>query len=119
MSETTTETRQAPDIVVERGNPVIATVTFGWGNPDEVFFSYLVPDSERPYVDDGFGQDKTKIEWLNDGVYRYTIDTTDFESGAGTWHFWGKWNTPSKRRPYNKASIFGTYFVLPAPKQLL
>lgn len=113
----------APEISVDRGQPVIVTIQFGAGDPDNgIYFSYLQPQSERPHVDDGYGQLHSRIEHLGnpgDGIYRYTIDTTDFESGTGDWHFWGEWLTQTRQRPYTRAHRRGVYRVRPSPKQLL
>lgn len=80
-----------PEIVVQRGQPVIVVVTFGDGDPDEVDFTYSRPGSERPYADDGYGQALSKIERVGPGVYRYVISTRGFEAGIGEWCFSGGW----------------------------
>lgn len=109
----------APSIVVDRGQPVIVTVVFGAGDPDEVDFLFVRPADERPFADDGFGQKKSRIERLSVGVYRYTIETSAFRAGDGTWHFKGAWKDSTVARPYLEASIFGEYHVNFAPEQLL
>lgn len=106
----------APDIIVDRGNPVIVIVTFWDGDANEVYFSYTQPSSERPYVDDGFGQPRSLIERLSDGdpekpgIYRYVISTKGFAPGDGTWRFVAEWHTP---RPlgHDDAAITGKYRV--------
>jgi len=114
-----TDTKTAPDITVDRGQPVIVIVTFGDGDPDlEVDFAFTRPGSERPYVDDGYGQPKSKIERLGEGVYRYTFSTAGFMTGDAHWHFSGKWKHVTKQRPYDEASIFGQYHVNKAPEQI-
>lgn len=109
----------APDIAVDRGQPVIATVTFDDGDPDEISFIYMRPKDERPYADDGFGQPRSRIERLSEGTYRYTIDTTGFESGDGTWKCCAEWSVATRARPYVRAAIKGRYHVNSAPSQLL
>lgn len=109
---------KATHITVDRGQPVIVVCTFGEGDPDVVNFSFTQPKSERPHVDDGFGQAKSCIVKLEPGVYRYVIPTKGFQAGEGTWHFSGEWITPVPDG-YDESSIFGTYQVNPAPKQLL
>lgn len=113
-----TTIRKAPEIRVDRGQPVIVTVTFVDGDPDEVNFNYLRPDDERPYVDDGYGQAKSRITRVGEGVYRYVISTQGFAAGKGVWHFSAKWH---ERRDggHDAASIFGDYHVNAAPVQLV
>ncbi len=85
--------KTAPDIVVDRGQPVIVTVYFPF-DPDEVNFYYTKPGSDRPHTDDGFGQIDSKIERLGPGVYRYVINTNGFAAGEGEWKFASEWREP-------------------------
>lgn len=107
-----------PDICVDRGQPVMVTVLFGDGDPDEVYFSYTRPGEERPYTDDGYGQPKSRIIRMGPGCYRYVIATKGFKSGPATWHCSGEWHNPLADG-HEEASIFGAYHVNPAPEQLL
>lgn len=109
---------QVSDITIDRGQPVIVTVTFE-EDPDEVDFIWTRPGSERPNADDGFGQRASHIAKLEDCVYRYVINTRGFKAGDGAWHCTGRWNTVTTQRPYIEASIFGVYTVNDAPEQLL
>jgi hypothetical protein len=112
----------AESIRVDRGQPVIVTVTFGEldapEDPDDVYFTYTQPGEERPHVDDGFGQTRSRITRLGRGVYRYVISTRDFKAGAGMWHFFGEWQVP-RELGHDEAHIFGAFFVNDAPQQLL
>jgi hypothetical protein len=110
--------RQEPSITVDRGNPVTVTVTFIADRaPAEVNFQYTRPGSERPYVDDGFGQKHSRIEQLDELVFRYSISTKGFPSGEGHWHFSAEWDEPLPEG-HDNASIRGTYVVRDAPAQL-
>lgn len=96
--------------VVERGNVIYFVATFA-GDPDEVHFSYMRPGEQRPVVDPGFGQLRSKIARLGQGVYGFEIDTTDFRGGILQWHFWGTGQ--------NQASQFGEIQIPERPAQLL
>lgn len=108
-----------PLFIVERGQPVIITVVFGDGNPDGVYFACTRPGSGFPHVDDGFGQKRSRIEHLGNGIYRYTIDTESFNAGEGKWHLWGEWARQTRDRPYVRAHVRGRYRILPFEPQLL
>jgi hypothetical protein len=118
MSELADE-KTAPDIVVDRDQPVIVTVTFVDGDPDQVYFVYMRPGLGQAHADDGFGQPQSKIRKVEDRVYRYTIDTKGFEGGDGFWKFEGEWDTETVSRPYQRAAIKGVYHVNSQPDQLL
>jgi len=112
----------APEIVVDRGQPIIVTVSFcadvNNPEPDLVDFAYTRPGEARPYTDDGYGQPRSKIVRLSRGVYRYVISTVGFPSGDGAWHCQGEWKE-THPDGYDTASIFGAYRVNQAPVQLL
>lgn len=109
---------EKPDIVVDRGMPVIVEGLFSIDpEPDEVYFIYTKPGSERPHVDDGYGQAQSRISRLHAGVYRYVIDTTGFTDGKGNWCFRAEWLHP-RPEGYDKTTLRGTYVVKPAPEQL-
>lgn len=112
--------RTAPTIVVDRGQPVIIIVHFDPNErePDEVNFSYTKPGSERPFVDDGFGQPRSLITRLNKGVYRYVIPTKGFEAGDGSWCFSGEWSE-RLMSGYDEAYIRSVYHVNYAPQSLV
>jgi len=109
--------RVGPSITVDRGQPVIVTVIFGDGEPDEVVFGYLRPGSGQPFVDDGFGQERSKIVRTGHATYRYTIATDGFDSGDGEWSFRGEWD---RELPggYDTVVIKGPYTIRPSSIQL-
>ena len=85
-----------PVIVIDRGQPVIVTMTFG-GDPDEICAAYVAPGDARPHTDDGYGSPRSRIVRLGeltDGSrrvqYRYKIDTTGFAAGHGWCHVWAR-----------------------------
>ncbi len=101
---------------LDRGQPVIAIVTFPH-MPDAVYFSYTKPGSNRPYVDDGFGEMKSQIVQLSPNVYRYTFSTKGFEAGIGEWSFMGEWD---EQLPdgYDEVVVRGKYRVRESAQQL-
>jgi len=98
--------------VVERGNLIFFIATFS-GDPDEVYFSYLPPQKNRPRVDPGFGNRDSRLNRQSEGVYAYCIDTTEFAAPGGVlqWHFWGTGK--------HQASQFGVVKIPARPAQLL
>lgn len=116
---TTINEKIAPKIEVDRGQPVVIEITFGDGDPDEVHFLYLRPGEGRPYADEGFGQEGSRIHRLAEGTYVCAIDTTGFQAGGGWWHFFGRWHSTHAGRPYDRASKFGEFSVRATPEQLL
>ena len=97
-------------VVIDRGQPVTITCAFP-GITSEVYFAYTRPKEERPIVDDGWGQPRSRIKQISENTYSYTIDTTGFEEGACWWHMWVE--------GVFKASKFGRFFIGESPKQLL
>jgi hypothetical protein len=95
---------------VDRGQVIYLTTTFA-GDPDEVYFAFLAPGTGRPIVDDGYGQPKSRIVRISEGVYQFAIDTTNMKAGECWWHAWSVGNY--------QASEFGRFFVNSAPIQLL
>ena len=96
--------------VVERGNIITFLASFE-GDPDEVNFAYLLPASERPIVDPGFGHEGSQIKRLSKWTYLFQLDTTDFAGGILRWHFWSKGE--------HQASDFGEMQIPARPAQLL
>ena len=80
-----------PVLVVDRGQPVIVTMTF-LDHPDEVCAAHMIPGDERPRVDDGFGSARSQICCIDAASpivrYRYVVDTTGASSGRGWCHVW-------------------------------
>lgn len=103
-------TMLAVDVVVERGNNVTFLARFS-GEPDEVFFSYLKPGSQRPHVDPGFGEPGSSIRRVGEGIYAFIIDTSGFRGGVLQWHFWGAGAV--------QGSEFGEVVIPDRPAQLL
>lgn len=107
---------------VDRGQPVIMIATFvdalAHGEPDHgVYFSYTQPDSGRPYVDDGYGQARSKIVHLGLGVYRYTFSTDGFPAGEGHMVFKAEWTKPLPDG-YDTVVVRRKYVVRKSPGQL-
>jgi hypothetical protein len=110
---------EAPEIIIDRGQPVIATVVFGDDEPDYVYFSYVPPGAAHARVDEGYGTPSSMIHKLAEKTYRCAFDTDEFEPGKGTWCFWGVWKSATRKRPYTKSSIKGKYTVREVPAYLL
>ena len=98
---------------VYRGDPVEMTVDFHGPDPDEVYCIHLRPGDEQPVSDPGFGQPSSRIERLDQGIYRYVIRTRGFRDGLGWWHFWGVWESGAEKH------VRGRFYVFGGPAQLL
>jgi hypothetical protein len=99
-----------PNVVFDKGNYVRFTATFE-GEPSAVFFSYLRPGVQKPFVDEGYGHPESKIMRLSLGVYLYIIDTTGFPAGVVEWHFWAEGEA--------KGSKYGKFEVAKTDPRLL
>lgn len=106
------EIHVADAIPVDRGQPVTVEVAFDH-DPDEIYFAYLRPGEERPTVDDGFGQPKSRIRAEGPALFRYTMSTVGWKAGLAWWHFWSMVDGEVS------ASIFGKLQINDAPLQLL
>jgi hypothetical protein len=113
----TTSDAAVSELAVDRGQPIIVIATFADGDPDSCYFSFTQPGSERPHVDDGYGQAKSRIVRLSRGVYRYTFSTRDFEHGQGGWSFLGEWDEPLPDG-HDEVVIRGKYRVRESERQL-
>jgi len=103
----------APSATVDPGQLIRIHARFP-GEPANVLFSYLAPESNIAVHDPGSAEIGTTIIRADDDRYAYWIDTARMRGGKGWWYFYSEDPDRSKRR-----AKVGTFIVRNTPRALI
>lgn len=112
MLTTPTTREEAPPVVVDPGQVIRVVARFP-DFPDDVFFSFMPPNSNKAVHDPGAGKPGSRIK-QNGDLYSFALDTSLMEGGLGWWYFQSKDRDPSKGR-----AKVGRFVVRDVPRALI